>query len=85
MSDSFLSAGGFGPMGCAGIEETRGGHGAGLSRHLEAVEVSVEVERPKRHHFRPKGNADPSDAEAAIKAVLAGVALGEVKNGDGWR
>jgi len=76
-------AGGFGPVGCAGIEGTSS-YGAGLARHLKAAGISVvEVERPKRRHRRRNGKSDPIDAQAAARAVLAGEALGEPKSGDG--
>jgi transposase len=73
----------FGPVGCAGIEGTSS-YGAGLSRHLKAVGVSVvEIERPKRRHLRRNGKSDPIEVEAAARAVLAGEAIGEPKSGDG--
>lgn len=62
-----------------GVEGT-GTYGAGLSRHLRdhGVEV-VEVDRPDRKTRRLRGKSDPVDAEAAARAVLAGVATGTPK------
>jgi transposase len=78
---------GFGPIGCAGIEGTSS-YGAGLARHFKASGIEVlEVERPKhrrrssRRNFQKK--SDPSDAERAARAVLAGEASGVPKSGDG--
>ncbi len=77
---------GFGPVGCAGIEGTSS-YGAGLTRHLRARGIEVlEVERPE--HRRPSSRrnlqkSDPSDAEAAARAVLAGEASGVPKSGEG--
>jgi transposase len=52
-----------------------GSYGAGLARHLGAVGVSVvEVDRPNRQRRRQRGKSDPTDAEAAARAVLAGEA-----------
>ena len=77
----------FGPVGCAGIEGTSS-YGAGLARHFKARGIEVlEVERPK--HRRPSSRrnlqkkSDPSDAERADRAVLAGDASGVPKSGDG--
>jgi len=77
----------FGPVGCAGIEGTSS-YGAGLARHFKARGIEVlEVERPK--HRRPSSRrnlqkkSDPSDAERAARAVLAGDASGVPKSGDG--
>src|ERR687884_1712535 len=71
---------GFGPVRCAGIEGTSS-YGAGLARHLRARGIEVlEVERPKRQRRSSRRNlqkSDPSDAEAAARAVLAGEASGE--------
>src|SRR5215211_7881647 len=76
-------AGGFGIVGCVGIEGTSS-YGAGLARYLHSAQIPVvEVERPKRRHLRRNGKSDPIDAEAAARAVLAGEAAGEPKSGDG--
>ena len=77
---------GFGSLRCAGVEGTSS-YGAGLTRHLRAKGIEVlEVERPK--HRRPSSRqnlekSDPSDAEAAARAVLAGEASGVPKSADG--
>jgi transposase len=77
---------GFGPLRCAGVEGTSS-YGAGLARHLRACGIEVlEVERPKRQRRSSRRNlqkSDPSDAEAAARAVLAGEASGEPKGADG--
>jgi transposase len=69
-----------------GIEGT-GSYGAGLTRWLRARGLVVrEVERPKRQDRqgrRRRGKSDPTDAEAAGRAIQAGTALGEPKAGDG--
>ena len=77
---------GFGPVRCAGVEGTSS-YGAGLARHLRAMGIEVlEVERPKHRRRSSRRNhekSDPSDAEAAARAVLAGEASGVPKSGDG--
>jgi transposase len=79
-------AGGFGRVRCSGVEGTSS-YGAGLTRHLRARGIEVlEVERPKhrrRSSRRNGGKSDPSDAERAARAVLAGEASGVPKSGDG--
>jgi transposase len=76
----------FGPVRCAGVEGTSS-YGAGLARHLRAREIEVlEVERLKHRRRSSRSNvekSDPSDAEAAARAVLAGEASGVPKSGDG--
>lgn len=76
----------FGPVRCAGVEGTSS-YGAGLARHLRAMGVEVlEVERPKHRRRSSRQNvekSDPSDAESAARAVLAGEASGVPKSGDG--
>jgi transposase len=79
---------GFGPLRCAGVEGTSSyGYGAGLARHLKSRGIEVlEVERPKyrrRSSRRKLEKSDPSDAEAAARAVLAGETSGMPKSGDG--
>ena len=65
-----------------GIEGT-GCYGAGLARHLRARKVCViEVMRPNRQTRRRKGKSDPTDAEAAARAVLSAEAAGSPKAGD---
>jgi transposase len=77
---------GFGPLRCAGVEGTSS-YGVGLARHLAAKGIEVlEVERPERRRRSSRRNlqkSDPSDAEAAARAVLAGEASGVPKSGDG--
>jgi transposase len=63
---------GFGPLRCAGVEGTSS-YGAGLARHLRARGIEVlEVERPEHRRRGSRRNlkkSDPSDAEAAARAV----------------
>jgi transposase len=77
---------GIGSVRCAGVEGTSS-YGAGLARHLRACGIEVlEVERPKhrrRSSRRNRQKSDPSDAEAAARAVLAGEASGVPKSADG--
>ena len=77
---------GFGPLRCVGVEGTSS-YGAGLTRHLRARGIEVlEVERPERRRRSSRGNlqkSDPSDAEAAARAVLAGETSGVPKSADG--
>jgi transposase len=77
---------GFGPLRCAGVEGTSS-YGAGLARHLRASEIKVlEVERPEHRRRSSRRNlqkSDPSDAERAARAVLAGEASGVPKSADG--
>jgi transposase len=78
---------GFGPLRCAGVEGTSS-YGAGLARHLRARGIEVlEVERPQHRRRSLRRNlqkkSDPSDAEAAARAVLAGEASGLPKSADG--
>jgi transposase len=76
----------FGPVRCAGVEGTSS-YGAELVRHLRARGIEVlEVERlehRRRSWRRNLQKSDPSDAEAAARAVLAGEASGVPKSGDG--
>jgi transposase len=77
---------GFGHVRCAGIEGTSS-YGAGLTRHLRTRGIEVlEVERPehrRRSSHRNLQKSDPSDAERAARAVLAGEASGVPKSADG--
>jgi transposase len=77
---------GFGPLRCAGVEGTSS-YGAGLARHLKSRGIEVlEVERPERRRRGSRRNvekSDPSDAERAARAVLAGETSGVPKSGDG--
>ncbi len=61
-----------------------GSYGAGLMRLLTDRRVQVlEVDRPDRRARRRQGKSDMLDAEAAARAVLAGVADGIPKSRDG--
>lgn len=63
----------FGSLVAVGVEGT-GAYGAALADHLGAAgAVVVEVNRPDRAARRAAGKSDPTDAEAAARAVLAGV------------
>ena len=76
-------AGQYGDLVQVGIEGT-GSYGAGLARWLHARQVTViEVDRPDRRTRRRRGKSDSVDAEAAARAVLAGVATAQPKAGTG--
>ena len=65
-----------------GVEGT-GSYGAALARFLAANgQVVVEVNRPDRQ-ARRRGKSDPTDAEAAARAVQAGQATVAPKAGTG--
>ena len=65
---------GFGRLTRAGIEGT-GTYGAALARRVHAHGVQVlEINRPDRSRRRLRGKSDPTDAEKAARAVLAGEA-----------
>jgi len=67
----------------AGVEGT-GAYGAGLARHLAEAGVEViEVDRPNRQRRRRRGKSDPTDAEAAARAVLSGEATTVPKDRSG--
>jgi transposase len=67
----------------AGVEGT-GTYGAGLTRCLTGAGVTVvEVDRPNRQRRRRRGKSDPTDAEAAARAVLAGEATTTPKTRSG--
>lgn len=67
----------------AGVEGT-GTYGAGLAAFLAAQQVEViEVNRPNRQHRRRHGKSDPTDAQAAARAVLSGEATAIPKTRDG--
>lgn len=73
---------GFDTVVRVGVDGT-GAYGAGLTRYLEGVGVSVvEVNRPNRQLRRRRGKSDPTDAEAA-RAALNGEATGIPKLGNG--
>jgi transposase len=64
-----------------GVEGT-GSYGAGLARLLRSRRHRVvEVNRPDRSTRRRLGKSDPTDAEMAARAVLAGVAHDQPKSG----
>ena len=66
-----------------GIEGT-GSYGAGVARFLAGRGYTViEVNRPDRSVRFRKGKSDPTDAEMAARAVLAGVADTTPKSGEG--
>jgi transposase len=72
-----------GELTAVGVEGC-GSYGAGLMRLLTERHVAVvEVDRPNRRDRRRRGKSDPLDAEAAARAVLAGVADGTPKTRDG--
>ena len=74
---------GLGEVSAFGIEGT-GCYGANLSRFLTSRgHTIVEVNRPDRSARRQKGRSDPTDAEMAARAVLAGVARVTPKSGEG--
>lgn len=74
---------GFGTLDAVGVEST-GAWGAGLARLLRAADVTViEVDRPDRQARRTEGKSDPTDAEAAARAVISGRATGAPKTADG--
>ena len=61
-----------------------GSYGAGVARYLIAQGYTVvEVNRPDRSVRYQKGKSDPTDAEMAARAVLAGVAGATPKSGEG--
>ena len=61
-----------------------GSYGAGLARFLtDRGYTVVEVNRPDRSVRYRKGKSDPTDAEMAAHAVLAGVADATPKSGKG--
>lgn len=63
----------------AGVEGT-GTYGAALARALTGAGVQViEVNRPNRSRRRRFGKSDPTDADNAARAVLAGDATGAPK------
>ena len=72
-----------GTVGVFGIEGT-GSYGAGVARYLrQRHHRLIEVNRPDRATRHRLGKSDPIDAEMAARLVLAGVASGTPKNGDG--
>jgi hypothetical protein len=70
-----------GQVEAVGVEGS-GSYGAGLTRLLLDRGINVvEVDRPDRRTRRQRGKSDPIDAEAAARAVLAGVATAPAKLG----
>jgi transposase len=62
--------------------EGTGGHGAGLSRHLErGEEVVIELDRPERAKRRHGAKSDPLDAIRAAREALARPRLGTPRSG----
>ena len=73
----------FGEVALVGVEGT-GSYGAGLTRHLQSVGMTVvEVDRPNRQRRRRSGKSDTHDAVCAARAAFAGDALGAPKVRDG--
>ena len=74
---------GLGEIHAFGIEGT-GSYGAGVARFLTSRGYSVvKVNRPDRSTRYRKGKSDPTNAEMAARAVLAGVANATPKSGEG--
>ena len=72
-----------GEVRALGVEGT-GSYGAGLARLLTGHDFTVvEVNRPDRSTRYRKGKSDPTNAEMAARAVLAGVANATPKSGEG--
>ena len=72
-----------GETGAFGTEGT-GSYGGGVPRFLVARGYAVvEVNRPDRSVRYLKGKSDPTDAEFAVRAELAGVAGATPKSGEG--
>jgi transposase len=62
--------------------EGTGGHGAGLTRHLERrEEVVIELDRPERAKRRHGAKSDPLDAIRAAREALARPRLGRPRAG----
>jgi transposase len=62
--------------------EGTGGHGAGLTRHLEhGAEIVIELDRPQRPHRRNGAKSDPLDAVRAAREALARPRLGTPRRG----
>ena len=62
--------------------EGTGGHGAGLTRHLErGEEVVIELDRPERAKRRHGAKSDPLDAIRAAREALARPRLGAPRSG----
>jgi transposase len=62
--------------------EGTGGHGAGLTRHLErGEEVVIELDRPERAQRRHGAKSDPLDAIRAAREALSRPRLGGPRSG----
>lgn len=62
--------------------EGTGGHGAGLTRHLQhREEVVVELDRPERAQRRNGAKSDPLDAIRAAREALGRARLGTPRSG----
>ena len=62
--------------------EGTGGHGAGLTRHLERrEEVVIELDRPERAKRRHGAKSDPLDAIRAAREALSRPRLGGPRSG----
>ena len=62
--------------------EGTGGHGAGLTRHLQrGEEVVIELDRPERAQRRHGAKSDPLDAIRAAREALARPRLGAPRSG----
>lgn len=62
--------------------EGTGGHGAGLTRHLErGEEVVIELDRPERAKRRNGAKSDPLDAIRAAREALSRAKLGTPRGG----
>ena len=62
--------------------EGTGGHGAGLTRHLERhEEVVIELDRPERAKRRNGAKSDPLDAVRAAREALSRQRLGGPRSG----
>jgi transposase len=62
--------------------EGTGGHGAGLTRHLErGEEIVVELDRPERAKRRNGAKSDPLDAIRASREALSRAKLGTPRSG----
>ncbi|MDE9363976.1 IS110 family transposase [Luteipulveratus sp. YIM 133132] len=62
--------------------EGTGGHGAGLTRHLQrGEEVVIELDRPERAKRRNGAKSDPLDAIRAAREALARARLGTPRSG----
>jgi transposase len=72
-----------GPVGRVGVEGT-GSYGAGLTRYLRSLGISViEVNRADRQDRRRQGKSDPLDAISAARAAQSGRAAALPKGSDG--